>query len=158
MPDPHAIDDLFDVLMRYVRIRDRAVHSTVLTADGEIETAAYKGLFHLVRTSMRSSELATALNADPSTVSRHVAFLVKEGLVRREADPADGRATLLVITEAGRRRVEGMRAMRREAFESAMTDWSQDELSTLVVLFDRFVDAAEQLIAPAGEHSGKGTR
>ena len=63
-----------------------------------------------------------------------------------------------MITEAGRRRVEGMRAMRREAFESAMTDWSQDELSTLVVLFDRFVDAAEQLIAPAGEHSGKGTR
>ena len=107
---------------------------------------------------MRSSELAAALNADPSTVSRHVAQLVDLDLVRREADPADGRATLLVITEAGRRRVEGMRAMRREAFESAMTDWSQDELSTLVVLFDRFVDAAEQLIAPAGEHSGKGTR
>ena len=48
--------------------------------------------------------------------------------------------------------------MRREAFESAMTDWTQDELSTLVVLFDRFVDAAEHLIVPAGEHSGKGTR
>lgn len=146
MPDPHAIDDLFDVLMRYVRIRDRAVHSTVLTADGEIETAAYKGLFHLVRTSMRSSELATALNADPSTVSRHVAFLVKEGLVRREADPADGRATLLVITDLGRDRVDSMRRMRREAMNAVMTDWTDDDLQTLVSLLNRFVDAAETAI------------
>ena len=158
MLDPESIDQLFDSLSRYLRVRDRAVHTTFRTKDGEFETAAFRGLFHLDRAPMRSSELAAALNADPSTVSRHVAQLVDLDLVRREADPADGRATLLVITEAGRRRVEGMRAMRREAFESAMTDWTQDELSTLVVLFDRFVDAAEQLIAPAGEHSGKGTR
>lgn len=156
--EPESIDQLFESLSRYLRIRDRAIHTTFRTREGEFETAAFRGLFHLDRHAMRSSELAVALSADPSTVSRHVAQLVELGLVRREADPDDGRATLLVITEAGRQRVEGMRAIRRRAFDAAMADWSQEELSTLVVLFDRFVDAAEQLIVPAGEHSGKGTR
>ena len=161
--EPESIDQLVDTLARYLRIRDRAVHTTFRTPDGEFETAAFRGLFHLDRHSMRSSELAAALNADPSTVSRHVAQLVELGLVRREADPDDGRATLLVITDAGRERVQGMRSMRREAFNGAMSDWTQEELSTLVGLLDRFVDAAEQLIVPAhddakGHENVKGSR
>ncbi|MYR08366.1 MarR family transcriptional regulator [Gordonia sp. SID5947] len=148
MLDQHAVDDLFDVLSRYMRLRDRAAHTTFKTADGEFETAAFKGLFHLARESMRSRELAESLNADPSTVSRHVAQLVDLGLVRREADPADGRATLLVITDAGIERVEAMRMVRRTAMDDAMTDWTDDELWTLVRLLSRFVDAAESVIAP----------
>ncbi|MFW0797536.1 MarR family transcriptional regulator [Gordonia sp. CPCC 205515] len=131
-----------------MRVRDRAVHTTLRTADGDFETAAFKGLFHLDRQPMRSRELAESLNADPSTVSRHVSQLVDLGLVRREADPDDGRATLLVVTDAGRARVESMRAMRRTAMDQAMSDWTDDELHTLVRLLGRFVDAAEIVMAP----------
>ncbi|GAB88081.1 MarR family winged helix-turn-helix transcriptional regulator [Gordonia rhizosphera] len=148
MLDQSAIDELFDVLARYVRIRDRAVHTTFKTPDGEVETAAFKGLFHLYKQPMRSRELAESLNADPSTVSRHVAQLVDMGLVRREADPDDGRAILLVITDAGRARVEAMRQVRRTAMDRAMSDWTDDELWTLVGLLGRFVDAAETVLAP----------
>src|SRR6478736_5710334 len=49
----------------------------------------------------RASALAELVGADPSTVSRQVASLVKAGLVRRQADPDDGRACLLVPTELG---------------------------------------------------------
>ena len=68
-----------------------------------------------------------------------------------------------MITDAGRERVQGMRSMRREAFNGAMSDWTQEELSTLVGLLDRFVDAAEQLIVPAhddakGHENVKGSR
>ena len=50
---------------------------------------------------IRSSELAELMQADPSTVSRQVATLVKDGYVERRADPVDGRASLLVVTERG---------------------------------------------------------
>lgn len=75
------IDQLFDTLARYIRIRDRAVHTTFRTPDGEFETAAFKGLFHLAKRPMRSRELAVELGADPSTVSRHVSQLVDLGLI-----------------------------------------------------------------------------
>jgi DNA-binding MarR family transcriptional regulator len=52
-------------------------------------------------TGCRSSDLAARAGLDPSTVSRAVAGLVTQGLVTREADPHDGRATLLVVTPAG---------------------------------------------------------
>lgn len=158
MLDSAAMDELFDILARYSRMRDRAVHSTFRTPDGEFEMAAHKGLFHLMRHPMRSRELAESLNADPSTVSRYVAQLVDMGMVRREADPDDGRATVLVITEAGRRRVEAMREIRRTAMNDAMTDFTDDELRDLVSLLGRFVDAAEKLVAPACADVAKGSR
>lgn len=144
--DGAAIDALFDTLARYVRVRERATHTTFRFGGGEIETAAFKGLFHLARGPMRSRELAESLNADPSTVSRYVTQLVDLGLVRREADPDDGRATLLVITGDGRDRVTAMRAVRRTALNSAMSDWTDDELWTLVRLLGRFVTATESVI------------
>ena len=48
---------------------------------------------------MRAGALAECMQSDPSTVSRQVAALVKDGLLERRADPADGRASLLVLTE-----------------------------------------------------------
>ncbi|MEP9394754.1 MULTISPECIES: MarR family winged helix-turn-helix transcriptional regulator [Gordonia] len=157
MLDPVEVDRLFDALSRYLRVRDRAVHTTLRTPDGDVEIAAFKGLFHLQRRPMRSRELAGALNSDPSTVSRQVAQLVDKGLVRREADPHDGRATLLVITEAGDAQVEAMRSARRAAMNDAMSDWTADELSTLVSLLNRFVDATETFMVPdcARPPSGK---
>ena len=53
----------------------------------------------------RASDLAEQVCADPSTVSRQVASLVKAGLIERRADPADGRASILVPTELGWQRV-----------------------------------------------------
>lgn len=147
--DQQAFDDLFETLQRFVRIRERAVHTTFRTREGEFEAAAFKALFPLSRRSMRSRELAEAMSADPSTVSRHVAQLVDHGLIRREADPDDGRATLLVITDAGRDRVLGMREIRRSAMAGVMADWSDDELHTLVRLLGRFVDAADAALNPA---------
>lgn len=151
MLNDHDVDQLFETLARYIRVRDRAIHTTFRTSDGEFEIAAFKGLFHLAKRSMRSRELAAELNTDPSTVSRHVAQLVELGLVRREADPKDGRATLLVITDDGTERVAAMRAHRRSAFNAAMSEWTGEELATLVSLLTRFVDAAESLVPPACE-------
>jgi DNA-binding MarR family transcriptional regulator len=47
-------------------------------------------------------ELAVYAVTDPSTLSRALDQLQAEGLIRREADPADARAVRVYATEAGR--------------------------------------------------------
>ncbi|MFT4043235.1 MAG: MarR family transcriptional regulator [Gordonia sp. (in: high G+C Gram-positive bacteria)] len=148
MTDSVLLDELFGALTRYVRLRERAVQTTFRSASEGLEMAAYKGLFHLIERPMRSCELAQALNSDPSTASRHVAQLVTQGLVRRQADPADGRATLLVITDSGRAKADAMRQVRRAIFRDATSDWTRHELVTLANLLDRLVDSIESVTNP----------
>ena len=75
---------------------------------------------------LRQGALAELLHADPSTVSRHVALLVERGLVRRVADESDGRASRLVVTDAGRAALEQL-GREREAFLAHVTaDWADD--------------------------------
>jgi DNA-binding MarR family transcriptional regulator len=50
---------------------------------------------------LRMSELAMLTNASLSRLSHLVKRLESRGLVRREADPADGRFTNAILTNAG---------------------------------------------------------
>lgn len=143
------VDDLIDVLGRYGRIRERLATTRLRTPDGIVETAAYQCLFRLADTPSRSGELAEAMFADPSTISRHVAHLVRLGYVRREADPQDGRATILVVTESGHERVVALRRSRGEQLEQMVVDWPEDDLVTLTRLLGRFVDTAESTLSCA---------
>lgn len=151
MLDPELLDELFDALQNYSRIREHAIRTSITRHTGDLEKAAYRSLFRLEAGPMRSSELAEAINANPSTVSRYVAQLVDRGYVRRIADPLDGRATQLTMTEAGHARVEEMRAARREIFGRVMPDWSNEELATLTRLFGRFIAAAEVAVSPPAD-------
>jgi DNA-binding MarR family transcriptional regulator len=95
-------------------------------------------LFPLTHGPLRPGALAEASFADPSTISRQVAELVKRGLVRREPDPSDGRASLLAITDAGREMCERLRRLRRDLLATAVDDWTDEELAALASLLNRF--------------------
>ncbi|GLZ40335.1 MarR family transcriptional regulator [Actinokineospora sp. NBRC 105648] len=87
----------------------------------------------------RSSALAEAIHSDPSTVSRQVATLVKDGLVERRADPEDGRASLLAVTEAGTALLTEQRARMALSLARMVSHWDPADLDTFVVLFERFL-------------------
>jgi DNA-binding MarR family transcriptional regulator len=87
----------------------------------------------------RSSALAAAIHSDPSTVSRQVAALVRDGLVERKADQEDGRASLLAVTPSGLALLEEQRRRMGVALARAVQDWEPDELERFVELFERFV-------------------
>lgn len=55
---------------------------------------------------LRMSTLAELTNGSLSRLSHVARRLERQGLMRREPDPDDGRATLAVLTEEGRGRVE----------------------------------------------------
>jgi DNA-binding MarR family transcriptional regulator len=97
-------------------------------------------LVKLVRSGpQRASALAELVGADPSTVSRQVASLVKAGLVVRRADPADGRACLLVPTELGHTRVDQYAQRRAAAMAPLIRDWSADDRADLLRLLRKYV-------------------
>lgn len=107
-----------------------------------VEWSAYGLLVHLVKTGpLRSSELAAAACVDPSTVSRQVAQLVKHELVERQADPVDGRASLLVATEAGHAAFAALRRLREATFARVVADWPERDVRRLADLLHAFNDS-----------------
>src|SRR3954454_7247115 len=106
--------------------------------------AAYMLLIPLhLRGAMRSQALAELTHTDPSTISRHVALLLSEGLIARQADQTDGRASLLVLTDKGHKRVAEMRQGRDEMVAGLLADWPGDDVHRLAELLGRFNDAFE---------------
>ncbi|MET9270164.1 MarR family winged helix-turn-helix transcriptional regulator [Kribbella sp. NPDC003557] len=88
--------------------------------------------------------VAAALGVDQPRASKLVAAAVTAGLVRREADQADGRRTNLVLTAAGRSQLDTVHAFRRDRFAAAMEDWTPDERNDFAALLTRFVTALDR--------------
>jgi DNA-binding MarR family transcriptional regulator len=120
----------------------RTLHAlkSQLNADSR-DHAALILLFPLCRLGpLRQGTLAELVHADPSTISRHVAVLVEQGLVRRVADETDGRASRLVVTDAGVAALDSLRAEREAHLDRALAGWSDDDVATLTTLLGRLLD------------------
>lgn len=87
------------------------------------------------------SGVAAALHIDQPRASRLVAAAVAAGLIRREADQADGRRARLVRTAAGRAASEEVHRFRRSVFAAAMSGWSDADRADFARLLTRFVQA-----------------
>jgi DNA-binding MarR family transcriptional regulator len=94
----------------------------------------------------RSSVLAAAVHSDPSTVSRQVATLVREGWVERRADQDDGRASLLAATPQGIAVLEEFRRRMAHSLARMVRHWPPDKLEQFVELFDEFVADHERYL------------
>lgn len=93
---------------------------------------------------IRLSELAERENVTVPTMSRIVTALERDGLVTRTADPADGRASLLALSDAGNELVNGSRSRRIQALEKALDGLDSAEREvlgrTLRVVADELVE------------------
>ena len=139
---PSGAARLADELMRFVRLGAR-VKSMLNTGDLGAEFSALMLLFPLRCGPMRVTDLAEVKQADPSTVSRQAAQLVKGGLARREADPEDGRASRLAITDAGLAAVRKLHDAREAVIAEALGHWPADRVESFVELFSEFNTAVE---------------
>lgn len=83
-------------------------------------------------------ELAVQAALDPSTVSRAVAALVASGLVAREPDQRDGRASVLVVTPAGRAALDETLGWYGEIFDRALAGWTPEEIASFSRALERF--------------------
>jgi DNA-binding MarR family transcriptional regulator len=63
--------------------------------------------------------LSTSLRVDPSTTSRNVARLERNGYLRRARGAEDGRVVLVRLTAKGSRALESLRCDERDVFQDA---------------------------------------
>ncbi|ASO23050.1 MarR family protein [Actinoalloteichus hoggarensis] len=130
-----AVERELSMLFRRAR---RISLSLAAEIDPALEPAAY-GTLALIADAgpLRGTELVELLGLDKSTVSRQIAQLVELELVARVADPTDGRARLVRITEVGADRLRGLRERRRQRLHEHFSTWSTQDLGELARLLPR---------------------
>jgi len=138
MTQRHGLMEAFHDLLKAVRLlKQRQPTIAPLGVLAAIRRREPDGNCHI-------KELATDHALDPSTVSRTVASLVREGLVARTADPADGRASTLRLTDEGNTVLDEVRAHYEDRITAALHDWTPEEIAVLTASLSRF---AHDLIA-----------
>ena len=104
--------------------------------------------------------LASLLELEPMTVSRHVDRMVAAGLVERVQDPNDRRARQLFTTEKSRALLAPMRERANTLFDEAQVGLSSKEREALFVALQvvvRNLCAADASANPADDRPGRRT-
>lgn len=100
-------------------------------------------LRHLARHGeSRATDIAAEYLMDASVVSRQVGCLIERGCIERRTDPADGRASLLVITDEGRRLLDEFDRIYSAYLAERFADWSEERLARTAEILG---DAADKL-------------
>jgi DNA-binding MarR family transcriptional regulator len=144
LPEPDAFTpEEFHAWRALIRLRETVMREIDhrLRQQGELSLADYGVLITLVTAPelrLRMSDLGTQRMLTPSGITRVVIRLEERGLVRREPDPADGRAAFAVLTKPGlealRRAQEIHHATVRELYVGRLT---QHELVRLARLLEK---------------------
>src|SRR5207247_2239805 len=110
-------------LMRYVRTQDTAlgVPPAQLSALSVVVFGGKKSL----------SDLAQAEQVRPPTMSRIVDALVRQALVKREADKKDRRSVVITATDKGERIMHEGRNRREKRLLDLLQGLSRDEIEAL---------------------------
>jgi DNA-binding MarR family transcriptional regulator len=143
-PPADDVAAVADSVVHLLRSFSKARARLLAAAEHDVEWST-----HLLRKciategQLRASDVAEYLHSDPSTVSRQVAALVKDGLLERRADPADGRASLLVLTEKADAALVEQDRIRLAHFGQILDDWSESDLRRFAAMLQRFTTAYE---------------
>jgi len=104
------------------------------------------GQFRVLRTLdradrlLRLSELAAQLGIVPRSATSVVDDLEAAGLVARQPDPNDRRATLVYLTPDGLKILSTLREKRRAVMADQLARLTPEEQQTLAALLQRLVD------------------
>lgn len=89
--------------------------------------------------------LSTRLNVAARTMTSTVEGLARDGLVERRADPADGRAVIVRLTDRGRAVYEQGVEVRNAVVSEVFAALDDDERARLGDMLARLAAAAEQV-------------
>lgn len=146
-----ALEAALDAIHR-VRSRPEARRAVVGPA-GERLTATDRWLLARLDEAgaLRMSALARWQDVDRSTMTAQVRRLEQQGWARREPDPADGRAVLVVLDDAGRAVIRHVRQAGRDATDRLVAHWPQDDQEALARLLVRLTGELDQLAGRAAD-------
>lgn len=124
------------ILLRRVR---RGIAERAQQIHPELNATSYSLLLALADFGpKRAAELADMFALDKGAVSRLVHQLLELGLIERNPDPHDGRASILAVTDLARTKLDEMAAWRRDALDVRLVGWEPDEIDGLAQGLARF--------------------
>lgn len=124
-------------------VRAFGLHNPEMTPCGQpISVSEAHALMELEQErGIRQQVLADRLNLEKSTVSRLVKKLENRGWIERTTDPADTRAFLLRLTEAGRKNGQRIQQARTETFENLLESLDPGIYDAVTIGLSALVDA-----------------
>ncbi|WP_405008848.1 MarR family transcriptional regulator [Kitasatospora purpeofusca] len=106
-----------------------------------VDDLTYPVLSGLARTGpLSAADLGREIGLDRTTVTRRADRLERTGLLERRPDPADGRATLLALTDDGHATVAVTRRRLAADIETSLAGWPPAGARTFARLLRRFLD------------------
>ena len=130
-----TVEQQFGLLIETARASLRA-HA--LKVHPQLQPVGYRVAALLVRRGpLHAAEVAELLSTDKSLVSRTVKQLEELGMLVRQPDPADRRASYLVATAEAVRRFDELHAADRAALYERMRGWAPDEVRQLARLLEK---------------------
>jgi MarR family transcriptional regulator, transcriptional regulator for hemolysin len=152
-PDSDSVGFLLADVSRLLRRDfDRRVRALELTQ------AQWRAIARLARQDgVNQTALAEQLEVAPITLGRLVDRLETAGWVRREADPADRRASLLYLTPKAEPIIGEIRALADEALADLMAGIAESARTALVETLVRMKQNLTEAEAAAGHSSTEGT-
>ena len=111
----------------------------------DLEGSAYPLLAYIGRSGkVRLTDIGVHFGVGKGTVSRQIKALDELGLVRRESDPLDGRASLVSLTDEGAKRYTSARDARMRRFRVLLDTWDREDVDRFARLLHRFNELTEE--------------
>lgn len=102
----------------------------------------------------RISDLAARQRLAPSTVSGLIGQMITAGLVARDVDPADRRASVVTLTDAGREQLAAWTAAHERRMDTALAALDDDARAAIAGALPALFRLAENLgEADDGSHT-----
>lgn len=147
--DPRLLEEVTELLYRVNRrLRRRATEQLGRLGLTPAQARALRAIGR-VGGPLRMSGLADRLHIARRSATSVVDELVEHGLVERQDDPADRRATVVVLTRQGARALRSLAELRHQALADLATGLSSTELSQLRDGLARLDRAAPDHVGPA---------
>lgn len=97
----------------------------------------------------RISDLAARQRLAPSTVSGLIGQMISAGLVARDVDPADRRASVVTLTDAGRNQLAAWTTAHERRMDAALAALDDAERGAIANALPALFQLAEHLGEPA---------
>jgi DNA-binding MarR family transcriptional regulator/RimJ/RimL family protein N-acetyltransferase len=140
--------DSIDQIRDFNRFYTRALGLTGRSYLHSGRTLAEVRLIHEIGAggSATARGLAQGLGIDEAQLSRMLSRLLREGVVERRADAADGRRFLLTLSPAGRQLLDGFSAQSRASLAALIPDARQEALAGALALARRIIEPGTAVV------------
>jgi MarR family transcriptional regulator for hemolysin len=89
---------------------------------------------------LSQKELTRLAGVEQPSMAQLLARMERDGLIRRDADPVDGRSSLISLTESAMEKIAPARAILSQGNQEALTGFGAGDVDKLVVLLRRVIE------------------